>query len=168
MTLDEIAKEAITVREAADREAAENDGVISEEMFKALTENEQTIEAKVENCGKYINYLSSQVEIIDKEIERLEARKKSIKKDLEWQKNRTAQFMLAVGKKSVRTPLMTVFCRHTESVDIFDENAIPLDLKQRVVTTTYKVEKKVIKEAIENGQVIPGARIVSKDSLQIR
>ena len=66
----------------------------------------------------------------------------------------------------METDLNKLSFRKSESVSIFDEEAIPSEYKKEVVSVS--IDKTEIKKAIKEWKEIPGATITEKQNLQIK
>lgn len=156
-------------------DAAQEDGVVPDELFDEILDCDSEITVKVENCAKAVKMIEGEAIVIDgqitalnAEIERLTKRKQSTEKAAEHLKDRVAEFMVSVGKEKVKTPLFTVYPKTTVSVNVIDENKLPIDLRRQTVKVEYKPDKKLIKELIESGESVSGAELVHTTRLQIR
>ena len=72
---------------------------------------------------------------------------------------------MAQGKDKDKTALFSVYHSRSKSVNVFDMAVLPDTFKK------YKdpePDKTAIKEAIKNGENVPGAEIVESTSLVIR
>ena len=74
--------------------------------------------------------------------------------------------MDAVGKAKLETPKVVVSFRKSKAIQIDDEAAVPAAFKSEVVSV--KIDKTLIKQAIQLGQEVPGAALVENRNLQIR
>lgn len=156
-------------------DAAQEDGVVPDDLFDEILDCDKDIDVKVENCAKAVRIIESEASIIDgqmaalnAEYERLAKRKQSTENAAERLKDRVAEFMVSVGKEKVKTPLFTVYPKTTVSVNVIDENKLPIDLRRQVVKVEYKPDKKLIKELIESGESVSGAELIHTTRLQIR
>lgn len=146
------------------------------EALTALTEDEfdqetidDTLEAiqgefeeKGKNVAAYVQNMNSDIEVIDKRIKELQARKKVMQNRQASLKNYLHTNMEATGITKIESPYMTVSIRKCPpSVVIDDEEQIPDEFK--------KIEVKVDKTAIKNAKGCPGAHIEQgKTTVQIK
>lgn len=144
----------------------DNEGDMDEEMSTSLTITQQELENKGIQYGFKVMSINSENEQIDAEIERLQKIKKrnvSLETKL---KDILSTTMQHFGIDELKTPTLRVFFRKSESVDIEDENLI--DKKYKVEETKYKVDKKLIKEALKNSEIVVGAKLNNTPKIQIK
>ena len=110
--------------------------------------------------------MDADIDIIDAEIKRLQAAKKQREKATEYLKDRIKHAMDLFSIEEIKTPLVKINFRKSESVEVDDVNSLPAAFK--VVKVTEQADKGAIKEAIKNGADIIGCRIVENKNLQIR
>lgn len=72
--------------------------------------------------------------------------------------------MVVMGHDKVDVGLRKLSLRSSTAVSITNEDAIPAEY----IIVETKVDKMKIKEALKNGDVIPGAELVTNKSIQIR
>lgn len=125
-----------------------------------------SIEDKLENIGKVIRNLDGEIEMLKNEETRLADKRKA----LEANKNRLRMYVedqLAItGKDKVKAGLFTFAMQNNApSLKVVDENKIPKDY---FIPSDPKLDKTAIKNAIKDGDDIPGAELVQGRSLRIR
>ena len=74
--------------------------------------------------------------------------------------------MQQFGVEKIETPTLKLSFRKSESVEIIDEKDVPGNFFETKTVST--VSKTKIKEAIKEGQTIPGAQLITKQNLQIK
>lgn len=121
---------------------------------------------KVSNIVRYSKNLELTAGAIDVEIERLTALKKSYEGKSQSLKDYISYSMLKHGIEKVETDIAKIFFRKSKSVEIVDLDMLPEDLVVQKVS--FQPDKKAIKEAIESGWSVAGARIVEAMKLQIK
>lgn len=144
----------------------DNGGELTPELEDALAINQQDLTTKATNYGYVIKQLTAECSIIDAEIDRLDALKKSRIKAIEKLKSNVLTAMQVFSVGSIDSPVMKISLRASESVEIEDVNAIPADYMVTKVTT--QPDKTKIKAAIKAGEVMSGARIQVNQNLQIK
>lgn len=122
------------------------------------------IEVKGENYAKLIKCLDADNEGIKKEIQRLQKAKKANENLANRLKANMDESLKAVGSDKLKCGTFTFSYRKTKSVEILDLNALPSDYK----AIEYKPDKNAIKKAINDGEVVAGAALVEKNTLQLR
>ena len=141
-------------------------GEIKPEIMQQLSISRNELETKAVDYGYVIKAFDDEIDIIDREIERLEDRKAYVKKNKERMKTIVSSAMEEFGINKIKSETLQLSFRKSESVDIFDESLI--DDKFKKVKTEISLDKTAIKNAIKNGEDVQGAKIVEKNNLQIK
>ena len=124
------------------------------------------IEDKAENYAKLIKNIESENDGLKWEIERLKLRKERNEKKIESLKSNLQDAMVATGKTKFKTNLFSFGVqKNAPSVVIDDEKAVD---KKYLILQDPKIDKKSIKEAINNGEKIEWAHLEQSESLRIR
>ena len=79
-------------------------------------------------------------------------------------KERIKEAMMLTNQQKVDTGLFTVSLRKSKQVDILDETKIPLEFMK----LEYKPIKTELAKHLKAGEVIEGAMLIEKESLQVR
>lgn len=124
------------------------------------------VEGKVEDYCRVIYQLNADVEMYENEIKRLTAKAKAAKKGVDRMKSALSDYMTATQKKKLSAGTFTLSFRKSESVVIMDENALPTEYI--VEEVKIKPNKKLIKNAIKNGETVNGAELQENQNLQIK
>lgn len=141
-------------------------GEIKPEIMQQLSISRNELETKAVDYGYVIKAFDDEIDIIDREIERLEERKAYVKKNKERMKTIVGSAMEEFGINKIKSETLQLSFRKSESVDIFDESLV--DEKFKKVKTEISLDKTAIKNAIKNGEDVQGAKIVEKNNLQIK
>jgi len=144
----------------------DNDGELTPELAEQLAITEEQLQNKSVAYSFVIKQMDADIDTIDAEIKRLQAAKKQREKASEYLKERIKHAMELFSIEEIKTPLVKINFRKSESVWVDDVNALPADYK--VVKVTEQADKAAIKEAIKNGADIIGCRVVTNHNLQIR
>lgn len=144
----------------------EQDGEYSDEQVNALAINETNFENKLVGCSFVMKSFDNNINIIDEEIKRLTQLKKSAVNSKERLKTIISNAMQLFGKDEVKTAIVKLSFRKSESVNVEDVNALPNEYK--VVKVTEAADKIKIKEALNNGVEIDGCSISVNYNLQIK
>ena len=145
-------------------------GELTEEEYNQLGE-ELALELQHKGSG-IIGYAQNEealIDAVDTQIKRLQEFKKSKQNKLEKFKQYVKENMERLGITKMDTELGTLSInKNPMSVEIENEEEIPKQFKQQVVTT--KIDKTAIKNHFKDtGEIIPGAKIVDdKTSLRIK
>lgn len=148
-------------------EAEEDDSIDIEERLDAL---EIEFADKFDRIAWLIEQDKGDNEVIDAEIKRLQARKKSNTNRMERLKNYLIQNMLMLEMPKFKTPTRSYSIRNNKRIVFDDEDTFMKDnpqfVKRQVVT---KLDKQGVKDAyLKNGEVFDGAHIETNQSLTIR
>lgn len=120
-------------------------------------------EDKIEGWGLWIKNRTAELEAIKAEAKKLTERAVALSNRIEASKECYQQYL--AGEK-VSTPRLSVSYRKAESVEIDDAEKIP-DFLLRV-KTTVEPDKTAIKAEIKAGNVVDGAHLVTRQSMQIK
>lgn len=141
-------------------------GEATEEMEQALAINQQNLETKATNYGFVIKQLDAETEMIDAEIKRLQALKSSRNKTIDRLKDAVSKAMDLYEIEEVKTPVLKINFRKSESIEIEDESLLSTEFLE--TKTTITPNKTKIKEAIKKGEFVVGAVLKSNKNLQIK
>ncbi len=146
------------------------EGELSEEEYNELG-NELALELqnKSSNIIGYIKNSESLLDAMKTEEKRLADIRKQGEKKLDKFYQYVKENMERLGLEEIPTELGKLkITKNPMSIEIENEDEIPLDFKKEVITT--QIDKTAIKNHFKNtGEVIPGIRIVdNKTSLKIK
>lgn len=145
----------------------ENGGELTPELEQALQINQEQLQAKGIQYGYVIKSMAADIAIIDTEIERLTALKKSRQKTVERIKSTLQSAMELYGVTEIKTPTLSITFRKSESVVILDSDIIPKEYT-RVSPPVISPDKDLIKKAIKEGHPVIGAELAVKNNIQIK
>ena len=147
-------------------EVINNEGEITPELETALTINKEQLQSKAVDYCYVIKQLDYDCEQIDNEIARLNKLKKVRANLTDRLKNTVSSAMQLFEVEKIETPLIKLSFRNSESVEITNEQQ--LDACFIVTKTVSTPDKKAIKDAIKNGELVCGATISYNKNLQIK
>jgi hypothetical protein len=142
--------------------AAENEGLIPDELEEELSALGGELDDKLLNCGLVYKNLAAEAAAIREEERRLTARRKVAENAAERFKSYIAA-NVPEGYKN-NWPQLAISSRRSEAVEVTDELALPDEYKRIKV----EADKTAIKAAIKAGGTVQGAQIVERFSLQIK
>jgi len=158
----EISDEMVALLDQVDPETGE-----LPEQLSVVTAD---FKSKGQNVVAYTLNLDSSIaqkkELIKKlqaSIKADEGRIASLKGYLQFNMDKTGVLEIVANDGSFKARL------HRErdaSVDVFDERQLP-ELYLREIPAKYEPDKKLIKQAIDDGFDVPGAKVVKRDRLTI-
>ena len=147
-------------------ELMENGGELTPSLEEQLAITEEQLQNKSVAYSFVIKQMDADVDIIDAEIKRLQGLKKQREKASEYLKERIKHAMDTFQIDEIKTPLVKINFRKSETVEVDDVNLLPLSYK--VVKVTEQADKAAIKAAIKDGVDIAGCRIETHRNLQIK
>lgn len=160
MKLFEIAQEELDLL----NEIEEIEGEITPELEERLKINEANMAKKMEGYCKLILWYDTQILAAKEETERLRKLIKRAERSQEWMKGAMLDVMVGLDKPKVSAGTFTVGTRKSTAVNIIDEYSIPV----RYEIVSVKIDKAAIKDAIKNGEEVPGAQLVERRLLTIK
>ncbi|KWR82518.1 siphovirus Gp157 family protein [Pseudomonas sp. PI1] len=143
-----------------------------EDMAVAVRDTMQAIEGEFEEKGKALAVIvlnmDTDVEALDKEIERLTERKRAIKNRQESLKDYLRENMEAAGIKKISCPLFSITCAEGREIAVVDDESLLPDEFMRVKTDVAP-DKAEIAKALKAGTEVPGAHLErTKSSIRIK
>lgn len=145
-------------------------GEITEEEYNELGfEIAQELQTKGANVIGYIRNTELLIEAMKAEEKRISDMRKAGEAKLEKFKQYVLENMERLGLSKIQTELGALsVSKNPMSVEIENEDEIPSEFKQEVVTT--KIDKTAIKNHFKTtGEIIPGTKIIDdKMSLRIK
>lgn len=129
------------------------------------------IEDKADGYAYVIDSINADVDTIDKEIKRLQARKKTLTANVDSIKSSLYNAMLAIGKRKLKTAKHNfTIAKNGGKIPVVyapdvDVAKIPLDF----VKVVQEVDKDAVREYLESGKELDFARLGERgESLRIK
>lgn len=164
MNLYEIGQSFKNLEEVIENSEDEN---LLEIINDSMSELQETFESKAENIVRFTKNLRGQAEVIDNEIKRLQARKKSIDSKAENLEKYLFDAMKFVNKDKIATGIFEISIKQNPySVKIVDDFAI--EDKYIIKTEKVSYDKKRIKEDILHQIEVKGAVLERKEVLKVK
>lgn len=127
------------------------------------------LEIKASNVAMYIKNIEATASAIKDAENAMADRRKRKEKQIESMKQYLLVNMQRCGIKKIETPNLEISIRNNpESVIVDAEVAIPDDFYNYPDIPAPTIDKKRLKDAIQNGALIPGVHLERKQSLQIK
>lgn len=138
-----------------------------QELLEKMVSEESDWENKAVNVAKFLNQLSLDVAQIDSEIERLTKKKKSNESAhknlhdlLMWQ-------MESFGKLEIKNPLLSIKVKENPpSLIVERDDLVPEKFKTK--KEVVSVNKNAIKQALKDGEVVDGVKLINTKKLSIK
>ena len=125
-------------------------------------------DGKVVNVIKFSKNLEATADSIQTAIDAMTTRKKSLMRRSEALRSYVFRNMLTTGISKISCDHFALSIRdNPPAVDIFDLAQLPQDY-MREIPATYAPDKTLIKTAIKDGFVVPGAKLVTSQRLEIK
>jgi hypothetical protein len=144
----------------------ENGGETNPEMDIEIAINRQDMQTKGVSYGFVILQKESEVDIIDIQIKRLQALKKAKVNTIDRLKNNLTQAMQMFDVTELKTPLLKINFRKSESIEVTDIDLLDADFVK--TTITKAADKIAIKDAIKAEIPVRGAVLITNYNLQIK
>jgi hypothetical protein len=141
-------------------------GEITEEQETALSISKEQLQNKGVCYGFIVKELEGNVDLIDLEIKRLQALKKPLVNSIDRLKNNLSQAMQMFDVTELKTPLLKINFRKSESIEVTDIDLLDTDFVK--TTITKAADKIAIKEAIKAEIPVRGAVLITNYNLQIK
>lgn len=142
----------------------ESDEELTAQM-SALDELEGEITTKADNIVRYMRNLSAEADALKAEEDRLYQKRKAVENKHERLKAYLATQLMMAGLRELKAGIFKLrFQPTTPAISIIDESAIP----EKFWVIEREVSKQSIKEAIKNGEAVPGIEIRRGETLVIR
>ena len=151
----------------------------SEEEFNKLYDSIQLdINTKLDNTNCLCKILNGEIDVIDKEIERLQKEKKKRERTIEFLSKRVDYFIRKqfidengnldgdkLNKFKLDLPHSKISYRKSESLNIIDEKMIPKDYYKEKVE--WSIDKRKIKDAIKNNINVSGCELKTNYNIKV-
>ena len=144
----------------------EAEGELSTEWETSLAINKDQLQDKGINYAYVIKQFDADCDAIDIEVKRLNGLKKVRQNASERLKTTISNAMQLFEIEEIKTPLIKLNFRNSESVEITNESQ--LAERFTVTKTVITPDKKAIKDAIKSGEIVEGAIISYNKNLQIK
>ena len=120
---------------------------------------------KVDSFAQFLKLEGERARLYRDESQRLAAKARPAERRIDYLKGKYLEIMRKHNLKKVKGDIYTLSLRKSESVDAPDVWALPEEYWRQA---DPEPNKKAIKAALDEGKEVPGARLVVKESLQIR
>jgi hypothetical protein len=145
------------------------DTEMPDEISERLNINEDEMEVKITATWAYITEnIDSDIMYLDKTIKHLQNRKKQREKEKQNLLNYVGFCLRLYGDKNksgnyfFKTPYFKVTASPKSSVNVYNEEVVPEEFKQDVVTV--KIDKKEIRKRMLEGEIIDGCGLNSDET----
>lgn len=160
---------AASYRELADK--LEDSELPQEVITDTLDAESGDLLDKVINVAKLIKNMKATVVARDTEIERMHIRNEAEEKKIEWLENYLLSCMEMANLPKVQSPWFVVSVKQNPPSTIIDDQAaIPADFLREIpaVPASYVPDKSLIKKAMNDGFIVPGAHLARTKTVSIK
>ena len=152
------------------RLADEIDGMDEQTVIDTLEGSTElmAIEEKALNISKWMANLNSEADAYENEIKRLTDHKRAADNKVKWLKQYLQTCMETAGLQKIKAGTFSLTLqKNPPKLIVDDEKAIPASYLT-IIPEHTEVNKAELKDALKNGNEIPGARLECGTSLRIR
>lgn len=142
----------------------ETGGELTPEIEEAMIITEENFISKAEAYGATISEYDAQAEACAQEIKRLQAFKKTCENVSKRMKERISDAMMTFDKDKVTAGTFRFSFRKSTAVVVENEELIP----EEYFHTERTICRKELMDALKAGEVIAGAMIETRQTLQMR
>ena len=160
ITMYSISAEQLRINEMLE----ESGGELTPEIEEALMINEENFLAKADGYIETIAKYKALQDAAAERIKQLQSYKKTAENIEKRLKERLLYGMRIMQRDKVEIGLHKVSLRTTTSVNITDDVRLP----NSFIIVETKPDKKRIGDALKSGELVPGAELVTNQSIQIR
>lgn len=154
--------------------------VETEEDFNALYESIQLdLLTKIDNTNSLTKIIDGEIDVIDKEIKRLQTEKKSRERKREWLINRVDDFVRrqftnefgdldgeSLNKYKLSLPHSKISYRKSNKVDVIDLDKIPKEYIKKKIEVS--ADKTALSKVLKEGKEIDGCKLVTNYNISIK
>ena len=152
----------------------------TEEDFNNLYNSIQLdLQTKIDNSNCLCKLIDGELEVIDKEIKRLQTEKKSRENKKEWIKKNVDNFIRrqftdengnldseGLNKYKLELPHSKISYRKSESVEVNDISLLPKEYRKEKIEVS--ADKAELKKVLKSGKEINGAKLVTNINMQVK
>lgn len=139
-------------------------GEIKPEIMKALAITQENLQSKAIDYGYVIKTFDDELGLYDKEIKRLQEKRKQIANIQERLKTNLLNAMEKFNIVEISGKTIKLSLRKSDKVEVYDIDLLGDEYK----TVKTEPNKVAIKRDIKNGKEIEGAKLVECQNLQIK
>lgn len=131
-----------------------------------LDELEVERNAKLEAVALFVKSLEAEAAAMREEERKLAERRGRNERKAERLRKYISDSMQRFGDTKLETARVSLGFRRSESVEVVDQTALPIEFVKVKMTET--ADKAAIKKALKEGQQVAGAQLVENKNLQIK
>lgn len=162
MKLYEISEELIGMVEVLE----ESDGEIDTEALSILENTKIQHNEKILNIARIVKNYESDIKELKEEEERLRRKRKTKENQIAYLKDYTKKNMELTGIETVKDSLFKVSIRNTKPKLWIDKDK-EKELMQTFSRIKKELDKQAIRNALEDGNTVEGAKLIENKALYI-
>ncbi len=122
------------------------------------------------DIAAYMKNLEAERGAVETEMKKLQIRERSLKRRIDWLKEYLATHLASMGLegKKLQDGRVRITWNKTSSIEIYDPVALPGYLYNEPKPVAPTPDKRRIKELIDDGQTVPGARVNTKKYVVVK
>lgn len=144
--------------------SVDENGELPEDVFTQLEALDIAETVKIENIGLLIKNLNAEATAIKAEAKALDKRAASLDNNVESLKSYLVGYLTTSGCPKLSTPRVVLSIRPSTAVIVDDESL----LADNYFKYKREVSKSTIKDDMMNGVDVPGARLETRQNLQVK
>lgn len=120
---------------------------------------------KLESVGLWVKNTQAESYAIKAEIDNLSQRRKALENRLESTKTFIGNYLEVTNRRKIETPRVIMSLRASQAVVLDDEKAIP---EMYLIPQEPKISKQDIKRDLSAGLLVAGARLETRQNVQVK
>lgn len=141
------------------------DADLEQRLHNLFQARADSIQSGADNLCKLRANKQADLAGVETEINRLQVRAKRLKKVIAWAESEIMALYKASGQKKLAAGSFVISTRVAHSVYVQDDFYDPRFMRQSI---SFEPDKPAIKAALDQGTVIPGATIQTKEFISIK
>jgi hypothetical protein len=137
-------------------------------LNKKMAINAAEFQCKAEAYAAVIREKEARAEALREEAHRMAQLAKQEDSISEYLKTRLANAMTEQGIEKAALPRFSLSFRKSQAVEIRDQSVLPEEYLRIKPAPAPEPDKTALKKALSQGQIIPGAALVTRQNLQIK
>jgi len=148
-------------------ESVDENGEINEKAISLLDEKNNLIQNKCIGISKYIKNLESEYKAVHEARNAMQDRLKALDNRINNFEKYLLEGMERCGISEIKCPQFVIKVKKNPvSVDVFNEVLLPEKFLRRI--EEIRIDKKLIRDAIVEGECVPGACLRQNTRLEIK
>lgn len=164
-TFDAIQQEIAAMLDVADEDLTDEQKKAMDAYLDELGAQEAE---KIDSFAAFIRQEAARVKFLKDEAARLTSKARTAENRIAWLKGRYASILHDHGLKGAKGQCYSLTLRQSQRVEVDPAAVEELPRDYRKIKMVVEADKSAIGAALKEGKIIPGCRLVTSASLQIR